>query len=84
MRGLRLAIVVATLAGFLEASADAAFQLQNEESEVAFCKSLPRPKEAASEINIDDYCECWVGSTENEWTRAEYDQWKGRSSARRR
>jgi hypothetical protein len=43
---------------------------------VAFCKTLPRPAEAQPNTNINDYCECWVGTTENKWTRAEYDEWK--------
>jgi len=76
MREAACLVVVALL--FWSGSARAEFALSpaDEAKEVAFCKSLPRPAGVGPEVPINDYCGCWVGNAENEWTQDEYSQWK--------
>ena len=59
-------------------SAIAEFRLspEDENKEVAFCKSLPRPAAVGPNVPINDYCGCWIGSAELGWTQQEYSQWK--------
>lgn len=77
MRTLQMAVVAAVLlVGVAPYAANAKFTLPDEAPEVAFCKSLPRPPGMTADTDINDYCGCWVGEAELNWSEADYKAWK--------